>query len=104
MNAPTKTEDAFHQLIHRNHMWGLWEIASLALPLIVGLLGVVEILKVLLDRGASGRNVSALQSHRPGHRVLGLGDALLARGLLLVGVVLLDLVVACLLLGESAGF
>ncbi|MGH8669589.1 MAG: cupin domain-containing protein, partial [Burkholderiales bacterium] len=23
-----KHEDAFHELIHRNHMWGLWEIAS----------------------------------------------------------------------------
>jgi gentisate 1,2-dioxygenase len=32
MNAPTKTEDAFHQLIHRNHMWGLWEIASQMTP------------------------------------------------------------------------
>jgi gentisate 1,2-dioxygenase len=32
MNAPTKTEDAFHQLIHRNHIWGLWEIASQMTP------------------------------------------------------------------------
>jgi gentisate 1,2-dioxygenase len=32
MNAPTKTEDGFHQLIHRNHMWGLWEIASQMTP------------------------------------------------------------------------
>jgi gentisate 1,2-dioxygenase len=32
MNAPTKTEDAFHQLIHQNHMWGLWEIASQMTP------------------------------------------------------------------------
>jgi len=32
MNAPTKTEDAFHELIHRNHMWGLWEIASQMTP------------------------------------------------------------------------
>ncbi|HVL34414.1 MAG TPA: cupin domain-containing protein [Burkholderiales bacterium] len=32
MNAPIKTEDAFHQLIHRNHMWGLWEIASQMTP------------------------------------------------------------------------
>ena len=32
MNAPAKTEDAFHQLIHRNHMWGLWEIASQMTP------------------------------------------------------------------------
>jgi len=32
MNAPTKTEDPFHQLIHRNHMWGLWEIASQMTP------------------------------------------------------------------------
>jgi len=32
MNAPTKTEDSFHQLIHRNHMWGLWEIASQMTP------------------------------------------------------------------------
>lgn len=32
MNAPTRTEDAFHELIHRNHMWGLWEIASQMTP------------------------------------------------------------------------
>lgn len=32
MNAPTKTEDAFHQLIHQNHIWGLWEIASQMTP------------------------------------------------------------------------
>ena len=32
MNAPIKTEDAFHQLIHRNNMWGLWEIASQMTP------------------------------------------------------------------------
>src|SRR3954463_1277828 len=32
MNAPIKTEDAFHQLIHRNHMWGLWEIWVLLTP------------------------------------------------------------------------
>jgi gentisate 1,2-dioxygenase len=32
MNAPVKTEDAFHQLIHKNHMWGLWEIASQMTP------------------------------------------------------------------------
>ena len=32
MNAPTKSEDAFHQLIHQNHMWGLWEIASQMTP------------------------------------------------------------------------
>jgi len=32
MNAPTKTEDPFHQLIHKNHMWGLWEIASQMTP------------------------------------------------------------------------
>jgi gentisate 1,2-dioxygenase len=32
MNAPVKTEDSFHQLIHRNHMWGLWEIASQMTP------------------------------------------------------------------------
>jgi gentisate 1,2-dioxygenase len=32
MNAPTKTEDSFHQLIHQNHMWGLWEIASQMTP------------------------------------------------------------------------
>jgi gentisate 1,2-dioxygenase len=36
MNAPIKsahhTEDAFHQLIHQNHMWGLWEIASQMTP------------------------------------------------------------------------
>jgi gentisate 1,2-dioxygenase len=32
MNAPTKTEDQFHQLIHQNHMWGLWEIASQMTP------------------------------------------------------------------------
>src|SRR4029077_13012059 len=31
MNAPT-SEDAFHQLIHQNHMWGLWEIASQMTP------------------------------------------------------------------------
>ena len=32
MNAPTKTEDAFHQTIHQNHIWGLWEIASQMTP------------------------------------------------------------------------
>src|SRR4051795_6294493 len=32
MNAPVKTEDSFHQLIHKNHMWGLWEIASQMTP------------------------------------------------------------------------
>jgi gentisate 1,2-dioxygenase len=32
MNAPVKAEDAFHQLIHQNHMWGLWEIASQMTP------------------------------------------------------------------------
>ena len=32
MNAPIKTEDAFHQLIHQNHMYGLWEIASQMTP------------------------------------------------------------------------
>ncbi len=32
MNAPVKTEDSFHQLIHENHMWGLWEIASQMTP------------------------------------------------------------------------
>ena len=32
MNAPIKAEDAFHQLIHQNHMWGLWEIASQMTP------------------------------------------------------------------------
>lgn len=32
MNAPIRTEDAFHKLIHDNHMWGLWEIASQMTP------------------------------------------------------------------------
>ena len=37
MNAPIKTahrqsEDAFHRLIHENHMYGLWEIASQMTP------------------------------------------------------------------------
>ena len=32
MNAPIKTEDRFHQLIHQNHMWGLSEIASQMTP------------------------------------------------------------------------
>src|SRR5436190_868776 len=32
MNAPVKTEDKSHQLIHQNHMWGLWEIASQMTP------------------------------------------------------------------------
>ncbi|HZS65481.1 MAG TPA: cupin domain-containing protein [Burkholderiales bacterium] len=36
MNAPIKTAhldtEAFHQLIHQNHMWGLWEIASQMTP------------------------------------------------------------------------
>src|SRR5207248_11257089 len=32
MNAPIKTEDGFHQLIHENHMYGLWEIASQMTP------------------------------------------------------------------------
>src|SRR5216110_81363 len=32
MNAPVKTEDRFYQLIHQNHMWGLWEIASQMTP------------------------------------------------------------------------
>src|SRR4051812_45841047 len=34
MNAPDqhKTDDAFHKLIHDNHMYGLWEIASQMTP------------------------------------------------------------------------
>ena len=38
MNAPDKqhahlpTEDDFHKLIHENHMWGLWELASAMTP------------------------------------------------------------------------
>ena len=32
MNAPVRTDDAFHQLIHENHMYGLWEIASQMTP------------------------------------------------------------------------
>src|SRR5688572_11230950 len=32
MNAPIHTEDAFHRLIHENHMYGLWEIASQMTP------------------------------------------------------------------------
>ncbi len=34
MNAPTRheTQDEFHKLIHDNHMWGLWEIASRMTP------------------------------------------------------------------------
>ena len=32
MNAPIQTEDAFHRLIHENHMYGLWEIASQMTP------------------------------------------------------------------------
>jgi len=37
MNAPDKTahhktDEAFHKLIHDNHMWGLWEIASQMTP------------------------------------------------------------------------
>jgi gentisate 1,2-dioxygenase len=34
MNAPEQrgTEDAFHKLIHENHMYGLWEIASQMTP------------------------------------------------------------------------
>lgn len=32
MNAPIRTEDAFHKLIHENHMYGLWEIASQMTP------------------------------------------------------------------------
>src|SRR5260221_11389507 len=32
MNAPIRTEDAFHKLIHENHMCGLWEIASQMTP------------------------------------------------------------------------
>lgn len=32
MNAPVRTEDAFHKLIHEHHMWGLWEIASQMTP------------------------------------------------------------------------
>ena len=34
MNAPDqrRTDDAFHQLIHSNHMYGLWEIASQMTP------------------------------------------------------------------------
>ena len=31
MNAPVK-EDAFHRLIHENHMYGLWELAGLMTP------------------------------------------------------------------------
>jgi gentisate 1,2-dioxygenase len=32
MNAPERATDAFHRLIHDNHMWGLWEIASQMTP------------------------------------------------------------------------
>jgi gentisate 1,2-dioxygenase len=32
MNAPSRTEDKFHRLIHENHMYGLWEIASQMTP------------------------------------------------------------------------
>jgi gentisate 1,2-dioxygenase len=32
MNAPIRTEDAFHKLIHEHHMYGLWEIASQMTP------------------------------------------------------------------------
>jgi len=32
MNAPIRTEDAFHKLIHDNHIYGLWEIASQMTP------------------------------------------------------------------------
>jgi gentisate 1,2-dioxygenase len=34
MNTPDphQTDDAFHQLIHSNHMYGLWEIASQMTP------------------------------------------------------------------------
>jgi len=32
MNAPARTEDKFHRLIHENHMYGLWEIASQMTP------------------------------------------------------------------------
>ena len=34
MNAPVRhaAEDAFHKLIHENHMYGLWEIASQMTP------------------------------------------------------------------------
>src|SRR3954451_19495076 len=32
MNAPERRTDAFHQLIHDNHMWGLWEIAGQMTP------------------------------------------------------------------------
>src|SRR5438874_5256443 len=32
MNAPIRHADAFHKLIHENHMYGLWEIASQMTP------------------------------------------------------------------------
>jgi gentisate 1,2-dioxygenase len=32
MNAPIRTADPFHKLIHEHHMWGLWEIASQMTP------------------------------------------------------------------------
>lgn len=32
MNAPARTEDDFHRLIHEHHMYGLWEIASQMTP------------------------------------------------------------------------
>src|SRR3970040_1886164 len=32
MNAPARTEDKFHRLIHENHMYGLWEVASQMTP------------------------------------------------------------------------
>ncbi|HEX9398026.1 MAG TPA: cupin domain-containing protein [Burkholderiales bacterium] len=32
MNAPIRTEDAFHKLIHENSIYGLWEIASQMTP------------------------------------------------------------------------
>jgi gentisate 1,2-dioxygenase len=32
MHASVRTEDEFHRLIHQNHMYGLWEIASQMTP------------------------------------------------------------------------
>ncbi len=32
MNAPIRHADAFHKLIHENHMYGLWEIAGQMTP------------------------------------------------------------------------
>ena len=58
--------------------------SSISNRLIVGLVGLVHLLQVLLQRCASRRDVVAFHADRAAERVLGLAHALFAGGLLLV--------------------